>query len=515
MRPRRPIAPVTAHHGLICLLVTVLLAGSLAAPLSLTGPGGAASARSAGPVARQPVIPPAAPTTTPPATPSGEPADSVATPTVGTPAATPGPSFDCVDPCFARFAAGPDTDAALLATGLRASFRSDTAVWVAASPADLGSLVSVGPEPASVRDATPTLGLYAITQRPDTDYADLIAALGATIDQVGTTTIVEAATVPATVVDLTSNGVRVQKVAPGVPASTPLLTAASAAALPPVETIPEAFPDLSNDELTRTISDLAGTGVGPGELGTRFFSLPQNAMAAEYLYLRFAAYGLTVWFEDYVASNGMLSVNVVAEVPGQDDSQISAAFAHFDTIAEDTPGNDIAPGALDNATGVGILLENARLLAGYRLAYPVRFVALNGEEVGLQGSRAFGEFHAAAGTPFVAGINIDAVGTAYGYRVLYVNASPSSAFIQDILVAAYEDNGFSLNIQPRQNPAIVSDEVPLTNAGIPTILVASMLYGDPLINCSCDTIDGVDIDFTRATGRLVLLTLAVLASPAT
>jgi len=39
-----------------------------------------------------------------------------------------------------------------------------------------------------------------------------------------------------------------------------------------------------------------------------------------------------------------------------------------------------------------------------------------------------------------------------------------------------------------------------------------VLFGDPLINCSCDTIDGVDLDYVRATGRLVLLTVAVLTS---
>ena len=463
--------------------------GRQATPASTTGGG-------------SPVIPPA-----PPITPTA------ATPDSSTPMPTPVAALDCAGPCLVRFDASPGTEAALAETGLRPSYRTDAAVWVGGTPGDLGLLIAASLEPVFVMDETPSLMLYAVTSPAGGGPRATIDAFGETIDQAGATAIVVAPTVPAYIVDLIGAGLRVEKLAPYVPAGTALLTSDGITTLPDVTEISETFPDLSVEEIDRTIRELSSTGVDPGEIGSRFFSLPGNAIAAEYLYLRFAAYGLTVTFEDYIASNGILSVNVVAEIPGTDDSQIYAGFAHFDTITEDVPDNDTSAGALDNATGLATLLENARVLSGYRLNHPVRFVALNGEEVGLQGARAFGERHATLGTPFAGGINVDAVGTTYGRRILYVNASASSAFIQETMLEQYEAFGFQLNVAPLQSAAIVADEVPLTNSGIPTILVASVLYGDPLVNCTCDTIDGVDIDYVRATARLVLVTFAVFLAP--
>ncbi len=458
---------------------------------------------------------------TPAATPAGGTPEVGSTPTsapatpaaAGTPVGTPAAGSICAGPCLVRFAAGPAVDSALAQSGLRSSYTTGTAVWVGGTPADLSFLIDGGIEPQIVLDKTPSLMLYAVTRAAGSADSSPIDAFGTVLDRDGQTSIVAVPSVPAYVADLTGAGFQVEKLTPYVPARTPLLTPESIASLPDVSELTESFPNLSVANAEETVQDLASTGVGPSELGSRFFALPGNSIAAEYLYLRYAEYGLKVWFEDYLASNGMLSINVVAEIPGTEPGQLYAAFAHYDSISDDVADNDTAPGALDNGTGLAVLLENARVLSGYRLHASMRFVALDGEEVGLQGANAFGARHAELGTPFLGGINVDAVGTAYGQRVLYVNASDSSAFIQDVMLEQYETFGFELNVQPRQNPLIVADETPLTEYGIPTILVGSMLYGDPLINCTCDTIDGVDFDYVRATGRLVMMTFAVLLAP--
>jgi Zn-dependent M28 family amino/carboxypeptidase len=56
--------------------------------------------------------------------------------------------------------------------------------------------------------------------------------------------------------------------------------------------------------------------------------------------------------------------------------------AHYDGV----PGS---PGADDNASGVAVLLELARLLQAQPARYPVQFVAFDLEEYGLLGSRAY------------------------------------------------------------------------------------------------------------------------------
>ena len=56
--------------------------------------------------------------------------------------------------------------------------------------------------------------------------------------------------------------------------------------------------------------------------------------------------------------------------------------AHYDAV----PGT---PGADDNATGVSVLLELAKVFAATPLKYPVRLVAFDMEEYGLLGSTAY------------------------------------------------------------------------------------------------------------------------------
>lgn len=59
--------------------------------------------------------------------------------------------------------------------------------------------------------------------------------------------------------------------------------------------------------------------------------------------------------------------------------------AHYDTVSN--------PGADDNASGVALVLEAARILAPYDSDYTIRFVAFSMEEVGLVGSEAYVDAH--------------------------------------------------------------------------------------------------------------------------
>ena len=86
------------------------------------------------------------------------------------------------------------------------------------------------------------------------------------------------------------------------------------------------------------------------------------------------------------------SWNAVADLPGQIDDECIVLGAHHDT----TPDSS---GANDNATGVAVLLETARLLTDLaqtlktKPARTIRFVSFGAEEQGLQGSTAFVERH--------------------------------------------------------------------------------------------------------------------------
>jgi Zn-dependent M28 family amino/carboxypeptidase len=74
--------------------------------------------------------------------------------------------------------------------------------------------------------------------------------------------------------------------------------------------------------------------------------------------------------------------NLILNLPGKNFAGTKPPIligAHFDTV----PGS---PGADDNATGVAVLLELARLFAAEPAHYPIRLVAFDLEEMGLIGS---------------------------------------------------------------------------------------------------------------------------------
>jgi Zn-dependent M28 family amino/carboxypeptidase len=90
--------------------------------------------------------------------------------------------------------------------------------------------------------------------------------------------------------------------------------------------------------------------------------------------------------------------NIIGVLPGTDPRYAGEAVrvtAHYDHLGRSGPGvrmsevGRVHPGADDNASGVAVMLELARVAAGTGLPRTVVFVAFSGEESGLQGSRHF------------------------------------------------------------------------------------------------------------------------------
>ncbi len=112
-----------------------------------------------------------------------------------------------------------------------------------------------------------------------------------------------------------------------------------------------------------------GLTIGERHLGRR------QALQAAVDYIRetWARYGLTV-SEERFEVGGQPVVNLIVERPGSArPEEILVVGAHYDTA----PGT---PGANDNATGVALLLEMARLLKDAPVARTIRYVAFVNEE---------------------------------------------------------------------------------------------------------------------------------------
>ena len=120
-----------------------------------------------------------------------------------------------------------------------------------------------------------------------------------------------------------------------------------------------------------------------GEIGPRLATGRAFRRAGMVVEARFEQLGYAVRREAFevpagdswgVAVEAGRSFNVVAEPPRFDSSRPYLVLgAHLDTVA-------VAPGAEDNASGVAVLLEVARLAAAHETRLPAVLVAFGGEE---------------------------------------------------------------------------------------------------------------------------------------
>mgnify|MGYP000972667982 CR=1 FL=1 len=135
----------------------------------------------------------------------------------------------------------------------------------------------------------------------------------------------------------------------------------------------------------------------------------QRGFKARELPLRFKAHTVST-VRDFQ------SPNVLALLPGAQQGAARQAVvysAHYDHLGIDPTlkGDQIYNGAVDNATGCGVLLELARAFAqaGSKPPQPVLFAAVTAEEKGLLGSRYLGKHLPIPSARIALDLNYDAI----------------------------------------------------------------------------------------------------------
>jgi hypothetical protein len=117
-------------------------------------------------------------------------------------------------------------------------------------------------------------------------------------------------------------------------------------------------------------------------------------------------------------NKSVLMANVLATLPGTDpsDTRVLLVSSHLDSRVSDVMNATAdAPGANDDGSGTALVLELARVLAGQRFPCTLKFVAVQGEEQGLYGSRHLAERAKKEGWNLVAMLNNDIVGNSQGH----------------------------------------------------------------------------------------------------
>ncbi len=216
------------------------------------------------------------------------------------------------------------------------------------------------------------------------------------------------------------------------------------------------------------------------------------------------------------------SANVLGFLQGSDpllSQEVIVIGAHYDHVGDDptataclgeecvTLGGLRYSGANDNASGMGVLLEIARLWAetGYRPQRSVLFAAWGAQELGQLGSRHFLEHPTVPRYEIVGLVQLDGVGGGEGFKMGAQGDPAMDGLLIQRLQAVV--NLFEKTILFTEERAI-SDHTAFEAAGLPALLIQWRLASEA--NLPDGIGNAVHQDRLGESGRMVTLLLMAL-----
>jgi len=194
---------------------------------------------------------------------------------------------------------------------------------------------------------------------------------------------------------------------------------------------------------------------------------------------------LPVRLQAHVASElrPFVSKNVIAKIDGADSKRKDQAVlytAHYDHLGVDPnlAGDKIYNGAVDNATGCGILLELARTWTLSKLPPPrsIVFAVVTAEEQGLLGSEYLGKHSPISPSKITVDLNYDALAPIGDPEEVEVSGAERTTFYPVVEATAKE---FGLAIRPDAHPEAGhyyrSDHFSLARVGVPSFSIGEGL----------------------------------------
>lgn len=115
------------------------------------------------------------------------------------------------------------------------------------------------------------------------------------------------------------------------------------------------------------------------------------------------------------APDGVEIVDVLGIQKGSDPNRVVIVGGHIDSIVGEVMDSKAdAPGANDDASGVAVVLEAARLLSRHKFKATIVYAVFSGEEQGLWGGTLLADTAKARGWQVTAMLNNDIVGNSIG-----------------------------------------------------------------------------------------------------
>lgn len=203
------------------------------------------------------------------------------------------------------------------------------------------------------------------------------------------------------------------------------------------------------------------------QIGERRAGSMKESSAADYISGKLGEYGYTVEEQPFTTSDGFGSRNIIGTRQGQSEDYTIVIAAHYDS-AEGTVGAD------DDASGVGVALELARVLAASQLKPTIQFVFFGANFPGsadmnerLVGSRHYVELLDSMERKDIVGvIDIDCVGQ--GQVLALKTQGTGLQRLKDKLQTFASKN--KINVVTL-NSSQDSDNIPFEDAEVPAVWV--------------------------------------------
>jgi len=330
----------------------------------------------------------------------------------------------------------------------------------------------------------------------------------------------------------------------------PLLLAAAglwAQTAPPDPTVQKIVAEISPDHIAATVKTLAGFETRGN------FSDPNQktrgiGAARRWIFGQFHGYSQRLEVSYDIGKKGATDVaSIIAVLPGtaQPGKRIVVS-AHYDSINLRATGDKAAeapaPGADDDASGMAVVLELARVMSQYRFRKTIVFIAFGGEEIGLVGSSRYAARAKAGGEQIEAVFNNDIVGANLvgithddiygtddatgdsdgdtGNRLRVYSPDPSTSPSRRL---AGQIQDAAQRYVPLMKIDLISradrydragDQTPFQKNGFAAVRLTSASEHSRVQHTADDTPDGVSPSFTANVARVNGAAIAGLAGPA-
>ena len=237
------------------------------------------------------------------------------------------------------------------------------------------------------------------------------------------------------------------------------------------------------------------------EIGPRAGGSEAEHRAAAYIGDAFSQLGYANVMEQAFPSDlGRPSYNVYVEDVGSRPQWVIIVGAHYDSA-----GGTGSPGANDNASGVGVMLELARVYRSREQVPTLLFAAFGSEEY----PENSGEDEAQGGSAYMAGrlgeiegevigmVNLDMVGVGGEFFTFATLEAPGT--LLDLFMSYAEEQ--EIEVAFEQDPGDWSDNGSFEGAGITSFTLERQL--DPDYHTPGDSFDRVERSGVEQCGRLL------------